>query len=120
LTIFHDLKISPRFFTTLPNHKKPHKNKHLQPLPPYPTTIFNLGMKIALTNRQNLPKGISPRALLVKRSNQMKQTQQIQVVVITDKPSLKQKLVAKFRRHKQTTFKAKLHRYRAITSAQAA
>jgi len=50
----------------------------------------------------------------------MKQTQQIQVVVITDKPSLKQKLVAKFRRHKQTTFKAKLHRYRAITSAQAA
>ncbi|MGA1196695.1 MAG: hypothetical protein ACO36I_09385 [Candidatus Latescibacterota bacterium] len=50
----------------------------------------------------------------------MKQTQQIQVVVVTDKPSLKQKLMAKFCRPKQMTFKAKLHRYRAIPSAQAA
>lgn len=50
----------------------------------------------------------------------MKKTQQIQVVVITDKPSLKQKLMAMFRRHKQIAFKAKLHRYRSITSAQAA
>lgn len=50
----------------------------------------------------------------------MKQTHQIQLVVLSEKTSIKQKLVTLFRRQKQDQLRAKLHRYRATTPAQAA
>ncbi|MBT3603166.1 MAG: hypothetical protein HN521_08885 [Candidatus Latescibacteria bacterium] len=50
----------------------------------------------------------------------MKQTQHIQLVVLSKKTSIKQKLVTLFRRQKQNQLRAKLHRYRATASAQAA